>query len=115
MTFIICVSFTLYSQQKGKKINAEKTFTIPQALKVFAADVNGRTWQLLQKKEWTLDKKDEILYAAYASAYHWLRAGTVVEKLRVEWLIAKVNSELGYKEAALRHAKRCVELTEANK
>ena len=94
---------------------SKKTYTINEAHKAFAAGINGRVSQLLQKKSLAQDEKDELLYAVNASAYHWLRVGTVIEKLRAEWLITKVHSELGYKAGALRHAQRCFELTEANK
>jgi tetratricopeptide (TPR) repeat protein len=53
-----------------------------------------------------------MVHAAHASHYHWLHAGDEVNEQRGEWLIARAYQALGHKEAALRHAERCVELTE---
>ena len=101
---------------KSKIMNktTDKKFTIKEAHKFFAIDINGKVWNFLQKKKLTQDEKDEMEYAAHASCYHWLKAGTIVEKLRGEWLISKIYSELGYAEPSLRHANRCYKLTQAN-
>jgi hypothetical protein len=53
-----------------------------------------------------------MVHAAHASCCHWLAVGTGVHHQRGEWLIARVYSELGVAEAALRHAHCCQELTE---
>jgi len=53
-----------------------------------------------------------MIYAAYASCYHWLKTGTALHHQRAEWLIAHVCTELGQADAALRHAARCLELTD---
>ena len=52
-----------------------------------------------------------MLHAAHTSCFHWRQIGTEVNHQRGEWLIARVNSELGLAEAALRHALRCQALT----
>ena len=57
---------------------------------------------------------DEMLSAAHASAYHWLKAGgTLTNAARSQWQIARVYSTLGRGEPAMWHARRCVELAEA--
>jgi hypothetical protein len=55
-----------------------------------------------------------MLYAAWASAYHWLRAGTAVHHQRAEWMLSRVYTILGDAPAAIAHAKRCLELTETS-
>ncbi len=79
-----------------------------------AASINGRTWQLIEQKELSLEEKDELIHAAHASAFHWCKVGTVLEKLRAEWLISRAYSRLENGESTLRHAKRCLEFTEGN-
>jgi len=83
-----------------------------QTPRQMAIKSNGRCWELLgMSTPLTTEEQEEMLEAAHASAFHWRTAGTVVHQARAQWLIAKVNSELGYGEAAIRHAERCAELT----
>jgi hypothetical protein len=79
-----------------------------------ARQTNGRVWELLEKRDRTPDEGREMLAAAYASLFHWLQAGTVVHEQRGEWLIATAHLELGQQGEALRHARHCRDLTEAN-
>jgi tetratricopeptide (TPR) repeat protein len=92
-------------------MNEAKTYTLEEAHRYFAATVNGEVWDLLQKRERSKSDDELMVYAAYASCYHWLRAGTGVNHQRGEWLIAHVYTELGMVDPALRHAARCLELT----
>jgi len=82
--------------------------------RVFARQTNGRVWELLEKRDRTPAEEREMLTAAYASLFHWLHAGTVVHEQRGEWLIARVHLELSHQGEALRHARRCKDLTEAD-
>jgi hypothetical protein len=71
-------------------------------------------WSLLEVADRTPEQIDEMLYATHASAYHWLRGGgTLANRARSEWQIARVYSTLGRGEPALWHAGRCLELAEA--
>lgn len=88
-----------------------KTFTLEQAHEHFAKTLNGQVWSLLDKSKRTASEDEVMIYAAHASCYHWLHAGTGVNHQRGEWLIARVYTVLGLTEAALRHAARCLELT----
>ncbi len=90
---------------------AEK-FTLEEAHKEFGKRFNGRVWQLLGSEERTPDEDQEMVFAAYASHYHWLQIGTEVNQQRGEWMIAHVHTVLGKTDLALKHAKRCLELTE---
>ncbi|MGC9332725.1 MAG: hypothetical protein ACP5JJ_01140 [Anaerolineae bacterium] len=93
-------------------MNEEKTFTEADAHRYFAIQFNGETWNLLEKAERTKMEDERMVYAAFASCRHWLEAGTGVHHQRAEWLIARVYATLGLGQAALRHAARCLELTE---
>jgi hypothetical protein len=90
----------------------EKTYTEAEAHRFFAIQFNGQTWDLLDKSERTQEEDELMVYSAQASCRHWLEAGTGVNHQRGEWMISRVYSVLGLGEAALRHAKRCLELTE---
>ena len=88
-----------------------QTYTLDEAHEHFAKALNGQVWDLLEKPERSKAEGELMLYAAYASGYHWLKAGTGLHHQRAEWLITRVSIELGLAEAALRHASRCLDLT----
>jgi tetratricopeptide (TPR) repeat protein len=91
---------------------SEETYTEAEAHRFFAIQFNGQTWDLLDKPERSKEEDELMVYSAHASCRHWLEAGTGVHHQRGEWMIARVYSVLGLGEAALRHAERCLELTE---
>ncbi|NJD26742.1 MAG: MerR family transcriptional regulator [Chloroflexi bacterium] len=73
----------------------------------------NQVWTLLESANRTPEQVDEMLYACHASAYHWSKGGgTVANRARSEWQIARVYSTLGRGEPALWHARRCLELAE---
>jgi hypothetical protein len=79
-----------------------------------AGDLFNHTWTLIEKADRTPADVDEMLYAAHASAWHWLKAGgTLATAARGEWQIARVYSTLGWGDPALRHARRALELAES--
>jgi hypothetical protein len=84
----------------------------------FGVQLNNDTWQTIEDE--SLDAhiaeldKERILYAAYASAYHWRTVGNEANFARAEHLISRVAARLGEGALALRHALRCLELVEAN-
>lgn len=92
-------------------MNEVKTYTEQEANRHFAASANGRVWTLLEKSDRTRAEDELMVYAAYASCYHWLQVGTGLHHQRAEWMIARVYAELGVGDAALWHARRCQELT----
>ena len=55
-----------------------------------------------------------MIHCAHASAYHWLQVGTPANRARSEWQCSRVHAILGHVEPALRHARRCLEIVEAN-
>lgn len=93
-------------------MSEEETYTEPEAHRHFAAKLNGEVWGLLEKADRSPAEDELMIHAAHASCYHWLKVGTGVHHQRAEWLIAHVYSELGLADAALRHARRCQELTQ---
>lgn len=93
----------------------EKTYTLTEAHKHFAISLNGKTWELLDKPNRSAEENEMMLYTAHASCYHWRQSGTGVHHQRGEWMIARVNTVLGYAETALRHASRAMELYHAHR
>jgi hypothetical protein len=84
----------------------------------FGVQLNNDTWRTIEDE--SLDAhipeldKERVLYAAYASAYHWRNVGSEANFARAEHLISRVAARLGESALALRHARRCLELVEAN-
>lgn len=93
-------------------MSEEKRYTEAEAQRHFAGKFNGDVWGLLEKADRSKADDEMMVHAAHASCCHWLAVGTGVHHQRGEWIIARVYSELGIAEAALRHARRCQELTE---
>ncbi|MBW8010425.1 MAG: hypothetical protein FVQ83_04170 [Chloroflexi bacterium] len=87
-------------------------YTQAEAHKMFARTLNGKTWELLEKADRSKQENELMVHTAHASNYHWLQVGTGVNHQRGEWLIARVYLVLEMTDAALRHANRCLELTE---
>ena len=79
-------------------------------------DLFNRTWTFLRKEQRTRDEDDEMLYAAHASAYHWLHAEDArpENRARSEWQLSRVYAELGRGEEARHHAGRCLAHCEEN-
>jgi hypothetical protein len=96
-------------------MSEEKKFSLAEAQKEFAKRTNGEVWQLLGKSGRTTAEDEQMELAAYASLYHWLQVGTEVNHQRGEWMIAHVHTVLGDRDPALKHAKRCLHLTESFK
>jgi hypothetical protein len=80
----------------------------------FAVDLFNQTWDLLDTPDRTPDQDDTMIHAAHASRYHWGQVGTPVEFERGEWQISRVYSVLNHPEAALYHARRCLDICQAN-
>lgn len=93
-------------------MSEDKTYTEAEAHRFFAINLNGKVWDLLDKPVRTKQEDELMIYAAHASCYHWLQAGTGLNHQRGEWMIARVYSVLGLADPALHHANRCLELTE---
>ena len=92
-------------------MNEAKTYSLEEAHLYFAKMLKGIVWELLQKTDRSKSEDEQMIYTAHASCYHWLNAGTGLHHQRAEWLIAHVYTELGLVDSALRHARRCLELT----
>ncbi len=70
----------------------------------------NRTWDLLSNPHRTRDEDDEMLRCAYASRYHWSRAGHALNFSIGEWQLSRVYASLGRAEPAAYHGKRALEI-----
>jgi DNA-binding transcriptional MerR regulator len=86
----------------------------PQTERALAIDLFNHTWTLLEKADRTPAEIDEMIHSAHASRYHWGNVGEPVNFARGEWQCSRVYAVLGRAEPALWHARRCVEIYEAN-
>lgn len=84
------------------------------ARRQLAVDLFNHVWTLLETPDRTVDQDDEMVHAAHASRYHWGEVGEVAHRARGEWQCARVYSVLGRPEPAAHHARRCLELCQAN-
>ena len=82
--------------------------------RALAVGLFNHTWTLLEKVDRTPAEVDEMIHSAHASRYHWGEVGEAVNLGRGEWQCSRVYSVLGRAEPAVWHARRCVEITEAN-
>ncbi len=80
----------------------------------FAAEFFNHTWRLLDKENRTDDETSEMVSAAHASLAHWGKVGTAVHFARGEWQVARVYCVANRPASGLRHAERCLKITEEN-
>jgi hypothetical protein len=76
--------------------------------------LNNRMWDRIDNgsivPDLTQAEREDLLYSAYASAYHWRQVGNEANQARGEHLISRMAVGLGESSLALRHARRCLEL-----
>jgi hypothetical protein len=92
----------------------EEKYTDQECHKSFAVNSFNLVWSLLDKKDRTKEDDDKMVHAAHASRFHWGEIGTPVEFERGEWQVSRVYSVLNRPQAALYHAKRCLEICTEN-
>jgi hypothetical protein len=69
----------------------------------FAAAANNRAWDLsVQTRNAAEDQ--EMLNAAHASAWHWTKVGSELNRMRATMLLAEVHALLGFGQSALAYA-----------
>lgn len=103
------VNFKLSGEEKMSEYNLE-----PNVHHALGIALNGQVWSLLEKKDRKAFEDSNMIAFAKGSLYHWSRSPQYkpVNEQRGEWMISRVYSVLNKPEEALKHAKRCRELTE---
>ena len=93
---------------------AEAPFEVDKAHRWFGIDLNNSTMDALDAGLITPESCEPYIHAVHASCYHWMQVGTVANHARGEFAVASVYAAAGLSEAGLRHARRCLDLIEAN-
>lgn len=76
-----------------------------------ASELFNHVWALLDTPERSPELDDAMVHAAHASRWHWGRVGGPEQSAVGEWQCSRVYAVLGRPEAALHHARRCLELS----
>lgn len=85
-----------------------------QAQRWFAVECNNRAWSLAAQVERTPAEAQEMLYAAYAAAFHWSKIGQPINGARADVTLAHVHALLGHRDLAQQYAQRCLTFFEHN-
>ena len=80
----------------------------------FGVECNNQAWALAGKAERSPDEDRDMLNQAFASAWHWSKAGTALNGARADVTIAHVLALLGHGPLALEHARRSLNYLEAH-
>ena len=91
----------------------KKDYLDPGAQRQLAADLFNQTWALLDKPDRTAGEDDLMIHAAHASAYHWRQVGEPLNFARSDWQLSRVYAVLNRPEAAIYHARHCLDICEA--
>jgi len=85
--------------------------------RAIGVELFNRTWEFMGKQDRTVSDDDAMLHMAHASAHHWRAEGsgaTANNLARSEWQVSRVYTVLGRGEPAGYHARRCLEICQAN-
>ena len=82
----------------------------PAAERQLAAALFNRVWTLLELETRTEAEEAEMIHAAHASTYHWMRIGGPGRRARGEWQCSRVYAVLGRAEPALFHARKVLDI-----
>ena len=69
----------------------------------FAVECNNRAWDLSVQPRTPLQDR-EMLDCAHASAWHWDKIGSELNRMRAVTLLAEVHAQLGFGRSALAFA-----------
>jgi hypothetical protein len=70
----------------------------------FAAAANNRAWDLSEQQTRNPAEDEEMLDAAQASAWHWAKVGSELNRMRATMLLAEVHALLGFGHSAMAYA-----------
>ena len=76
-----------------------------------ASELFNHVWALLDVADRTPEQDVAMIHAAHASRWHWGRVGGPEQQAVGEWQCSRVYAALDRPEAALYHARRCLEIS----
>ena len=118
LTRLRTVHYFLGTLVEGKEIAAamparpETVSLEPEQQRQVAVDLFNHTWTLMEQPDRSERDTDLMVNAAHASRFFWEAIGEPANHARGEWQISRVNVVAGRPEAALHHARRCLEICE---
>jgi len=80
-----------------------------------AMDLFHRTWRYLDRDARAPEHDAAMIACAEASLWHWRRVGAPTQWAIGEWQCSRVHAVLGNGDAALAHARRCLDIAEADR
>ncbi|MDH5223462.1 MAG: hypothetical protein OEW66_01665 [Actinomycetota bacterium] len=78
-----------------------------------AVDLFDETWALLETPDRTPEQDERMIHVAHGSRLHWEAVGTAENVAVGDWLCSRVYSVLGRPEAAMFHARWCLDRADA--
>ncbi len=87
-------------------------YSLEQAQNKLAKIYFNKVWDYLEQTDRSPADDEAMVHAVHTSCYLWMQIGTPLNHQRGEWQVARVYSVLGLADSALRHANRCLELTQ---
>lgn len=85
----------------------------PDVRRTAAVATFNYTWSLLRREDRTQRDDDLMIHAAHTSRFLWEDVGGPINHARGEWQVSRVYAVLRRAEPALFHARRCLEICEA--
>ena len=80
-----------------------------------AMDLFHRTWRYLDRDARAPEHDAAMIACAEASLWHWRRVGAPTQWAIGEWQCSRVHAVLGHGDDALAHARRCLDIAEADR
>lgn len=88
----------------------EPTFDTAAAHKHFAAHCFNQAWELLDKKDRTVEENHQMVALCHASIYHWTQRADA-DNMRTSvgyWQASRIQAVLNNPSEARTHAKTCL-------
>lgn len=90
--------------QPAETIMTTPDFDLKQAHRWFAVEFNNQAWDLVEAKHRTAQQAQDMIHLAHAARYHWQHAGTEINTLRGDILVATAYATAKQGENCLSYA-----------